>query len=100
MLEYFRPGIDGTAAANDDPYIIFSEAVFEPAAAVFCPTRSQIHRGGVHSAGTGHHGVGRRAQLEQMILVAPAAERGCGAIGGGDLAIRRHRHVDEEERKP
>ena len=52
----------------------------------------------IQRACAGHHGIGGGAQFVEMLDVALASERGDGAVGGRDLAIGRHRHVDEDER--
>ena len=41
-----------------------------------------------------------RSQVEQVLLVPRASEGGYGAVGGGDLAVGGHRHIDEDKWSP
>lgn len=49
-------------------------------------------------AGAAHDGVGGGAEFVEMGEIAGATEGGDATVGGGDLAIGGHRHVDEDER--
>ena len=51
----------------------------------------------IHRARAGHHGVRRRPQFEQCARSRRLLKEETRAVGGGDLAVRRHRHVDENE---
>ena len=97
MAEDFRARIDGAGAADDDAEIVFSESVFDAQSLEAHSTGTELGVALFNGAGTGHDGIGGGAQFVEMFEIALAAEGGDGAIGRGDLAIRRHGHVDQDE---
>ena len=96
-LEDFGVGVDGAGAADNDAQVEFRQTAPQAQAAVFGGAGSQGDGVRIHGARAGHHGIGSGAQLEQMLLVTPASEGGNEPIGCGDLPVRRHRHVDQDE---
>src|SRR3954469_18852514 len=96
MLKELGPGIHGACAADDYAEIILSEAGAKTKLAILQWARSHVDRIQIRSAGPAHDGIGRGTQLQQMIMIPLAAERRNFAIGSGNFAIRRHRHVYED----
>jgi hypothetical protein len=89
----------GSHPADYHPQVVFAQTPLMPQLAVLGRPGAQMNRVEVHGARAGHDRVGGGAQFEQMGAVAGAAKRRNGAVGGGNLAVRRHRHIHQHERQ-
>lgn len=98
LLEYLRPGIDGTGAADDHTQVIFRQTALEPLPPERCRAGTEVDGRGIDRAGARHYRVGSCAQFEQVFVVAGAGERRYGPIGRRNFPIRRHRHIHQHER--
>jgi hypothetical protein len=98
MFEDFRARINRAAAADEHAEIVFHKAALEPEPTEFRAARAQVDGGRICGARAAHHRIRRRAQLQQMLVVARAAKRRHGPVRRGNLPVRRHRHVDQNER--